>query len=169
MSLTAEYVSLILEYDQLTGVFKWKYRADATSRWNGRYSGKNAGSIGSTGHVRICINDKMYLAHRLAWLMIHGVWPANEIDHINGEPSDNRLVNLREATRQENQQNRRRHCSNKSGLKGIYKNKIGTTWAATIYWFGRKIHVGNFPTAEAAHAAYCAAARNHYGEFARTS
>lgn len=154
--MTPEYLRSILHYDPDSGVF------------TRRATGKIAGS-GKSGYRKISINNRSYWAHRLAWAIMMGEWPPETIDHKDGDGSNNRWDNLRAATRQQNQQNRRRHKSNGSGFKGITKNKHGITWSAAIYQKGRKIHIGNFPTAEAAHSAYCIAARAHYGEFARTA
>lgn len=166
--LTSEYVRGILSYDPDTGVLRWKLRTDVRSAWNQKFAGKVAGPVGK-GYVKITINDRAFYAHRLAWLIITGQWPLNEIDHKDQNPANNRWDNLRIATRQQNQQNRKRHKSNTSGFKGVFKNQHGVTWSAQIYRFGKKIHVGCFPTAEAAHAAYCVASRDHYGEFARVA
>lgn len=169
MKYTADFVRNILQYDPTTGVFRWRERSDVRASWNPQFAGKRAGSIGSTGYLKVSINDQTFLGHRLAWLIMTGAWPAHEIDHKDGNPANNRWDNLRRATRQQNQQNRRRHKSNKSGFKGVYKNSSGNTWAAQIYDLGRKIHVGNFPSAQAAHKAYCDASHRCYGEFARTT
>lgn len=169
MNLDADYVRGILRYNKRTGVLHWKKRADATACWNAQFSGKIAGSIGSTGYVRVSINDRGFLAHRLIWLIVTGEWPKEEIDHKDQNEANNRWANLREASRQQNQRNRRRHKSNTSGFKGVFKNRIGSTWSAQIYLKRNKIHVGCYPTAEAAHAGYREAARQHYGEFARLS
>jgi hypothetical protein len=165
--LTAEFVRSLLEYNPDTGTFVW--RARGKKFWDNCHAGKNAGSICSTGHLRISILDRGYFAHRLAWLIMTGEHPVNEIDHKDGNPANNKWDNIRAATRQQNQQNRRRHSSNSSGFKGVFKNRIGVTWSAQIYCFGKKIHIGCYPTAEMAHEAYCEAAKKNYGEFARTA
>jgi hypothetical protein len=164
--ITAEQLRALLIYDPDSGRFFWKPRT-GLEPWNAVFAGKEAGSQSSSGYVKISINNRTYLGHRLAWLIMTGEWPACEIDHKDG--MSNRWGNLREATRQQNQQNRSRHKSNSSGFKGVCKNRSGYTWSAQIYRFGKKIHVGCFATAEAAHAAYCVAASQHYGEFARTA
>ena len=79
----------LLTYDKDTGVF----RRNTSS--GGQEIGSIAGTISKYGYIRIRIKNKAYFAHRLAWLYEYGVWPENEIDHINGEKSDNRLINLR--------------------------------------------------------------------------
>lgn len=158
--ITAEFARMALDYNQCTGVFTWKAGR--------KFSGKSAGSINSCGYKRIWIGNREFFAHRLAWLIVTGEWPKDEIDHINGVPGDNRWSNLREASRKQNQQNRRIHKSNRSGYKGVFKNRSGTTWSAQVYSDGKKIHVGCFQTAHEAHEAYKIASENLYREFSNT-
>ena len=172
--LEADYVRSILEYDPATGEFRWRPRLRgqfATERtfgmWNTRYAGALAGCSCRNGYRTIRINDRLYLAHRLVWLHVTGVWPAAEIDHINGNPGDNRLANLREATHAENLQNTKLQRTNTSGFKGAHWNTRDGKWYAQITADGRWRFLGYFSTPEAAHPAYCAAAREHHGEFAR--
>ena len=87
--LTAERLRELLNYDPLTGVFSW--------RVNGRGRSGVGTVAGGSNHKRIAIDKKEYFVHRLAWLYVHGCWPTEDIDHINGDPSDNRIANLREA------------------------------------------------------------------------
>ncbi len=98
------------------------------------------------------------MAHRLAWLYVHGTWPAMRVDHRNGNPADNRIRNLRLATNSENRQNlHKAHKNNLSGLLGVSRN--GNNWAATIKINGKRIGLGTYKTAEAAHAVYLVAKR----------
>ena len=91
-----------------------------------------------------------------------GVWPVKEIDHINGNPSDNRWVNLREGTRGEQLQNQKLGKRNTSGLMGVSPDKLRGKWCACIQVGGRRYHLGRFSASEAAHAAYLEAkARLH--------
>lgn len=98
-NLTAERVREILDYDPLTGVFRWAIRTSPAAA-----AGDVAGSL-YAGYRRIRIAGRAYLAHRLAWLHVHGEWPAGEVDHRNGNPGDNRIGNLRVVTPQENKHN----------------------------------------------------------------
>ena len=127
-------------------------------------SGKKAGWIEASGYIRIQIDTRKYMAHRLAWLHIHGVWPKYTIDHINNDRSDNRLVNLREATLSQNFGNTRLRAYNSSGYKGVYRNH--KRWQARIKYLGKIIHLGTFETPEKAHDAYKKASDRYYGEFA---
>lgn len=161
-TLTADEVRALLDYDPLTGVFRW--RVDRGSRAR---SGQPTGCRSCKGAVVIRIMGKLYYAHRLAWLHAHGTWPPNEVDHINGDPTDNRLGNLRLATRMENTRNVKTHKDTASGLKGAYRQK--KKWSSRIYVAGRDIYLGTFDTAEQAAAAYDRAAAQHHGSFARVN
>ncbi len=102
------------------------------------------------------------MAHRLAWLFVHGVWPKEQIDHRNGIRDDNRFVNLREATLAENNQNRGVSPRNTSGHTGVYFNKKTGKWHAEIMTNRRKKHLGCFNDIEDAISARKAAkAANH--------
>ena len=162
MTVTAEYLRDILDYSPETGLFTWRVAP------NGRIKiGQRAGSPDTGGHLQIRINKRFYRAHRLAWLYVHGEWPPEDIDHINSERADNRLCNLRPATRAQNCQNSRLYRSNTSGFKGVVWHARGSKWSARIRANGRVHHLGRYTTAEAAHAAYVAAAVKYHGEFAR--
>jgi hypothetical protein len=95
-----------------------------------------------------------------------GEFPDQEIDHIDGDGTHNAWANLREATHIQNQANTRRHRNNTSSFKGISRSGP-SGWRAIIKPNGHQIYLGSFPTPEAAHAAYMAAAQKHWGEFAR--
>jgi hypothetical protein len=157
--LTAERLRDLLIYNPETGLFSRRV-GKARAR-----AGAVCGDLDSHGYVRISLDCKRYLGHRLAWLYVHGCWPAADIDHINGVRTDNRLANLREAARRNNLANRRGHAS--SGLKGAYWHGQNGCWYSRIGVNGKSIHLGCFDTAEEANAAYLAAARKHFGEFAR--
>lgn len=100
MILTAERLRELLTYDPETGEFRWRYTRGCRAR------GQIAGTVTCLGYLTIAIDGRKYKAHRLAWLHVHGEWPYPEIDHINRIKLDNRLVNLRRATRAENNANR---------------------------------------------------------------
>jgi HNH endonuclease len=162
--LTADRLRQLLSYDPETGIFRWRVQP------NSRVPvGAVAGCVESSGYRRIRIDGRLYLAHRLAWLYVHGECPAGEIDHINGVKDDNRIVNLRPATDAQNRWNIDRHKNNKSGFKGVARDsrRLARPWKAGITVNGRRIRLGQFRTAEEASAAYEAAAREHHGPFAR--
>ena len=128
--------------------------------------GDKAGSINRDGYIYITINYKKFLIHRLAWLYVYGEFPENEIDHINGNPSDNRIGNLRSATRCENMNNVGKHTNNTSGYKGVSWSKEVKKWEAKIAVNKKRINLGYFDKLESAYNAYCQAAKNLHGEFA---
>jgi HNH endonuclease/AP2 domain len=109
----------------------------------------------------------VYNEHQLAWFYMTGRWPKPTIDHRDGDSTNNRWNNLRQATASQNNANRRRPRNNTSGYKGVYRGRRPGQWRAQIGKNGRTKYLGTFPTRQAAHAAYVAAARKHYGEFAR--
>lgn len=152
-----------LSYDPVTGVFTW--RTDAGPR----KAGMRAGSAGPKGYRRIGYRGRRYEEHRLAWLMVHGTWPSGLIDHANCNPGDNRILNLREATRSQNAANKKAHANGRSGLKGASFHKSTRRWQAQIMRDGKKKFLGLYNTAEEAHAAYAAAAAGEFAAFARAA
>ena len=142
----------LLDYDAETGRFVWR---QANKRVK---AGTVAGYVGNDGYVRIRASGTRFLAHRLAWFYVHGTWPAGEIDHINGDRSDNRIANLRDVSRLTNRQNMRRaQADNRSGLLGV--SLTNNRCKASIRSGGKNHHLGYFASPEAAHAAYVAAKR----------
>lgn len=165
MSLTQERLKEVLRYDPATGHFWWLKK---TGRRGSKVQFDKPAGCSSNGYVLIGIDKKRYVAHRLAWLYVHGVWPEYEIDHINVIRSDNRLENLREARHHENLNNIHTHKDNRSGLKGIVEHKPGI-WRARIRSSGKSYCLGLYNTPEAAHEAYKKAAANLNGKYARTA
>jgi hypothetical protein len=158
--LTAEYVRGILDYDPSTGVFAWRGVHARCVR-----AGRIAGRINGKGYATISIRNKQRQAHRLAWLYVYGVWPDRtvHVDHINGNKSDNRIVNLRLATPAQNAQNRRKAID---GLKGATLHRRLGKWQAQITFEGKVLYLGLFSKETEAHDAYVSAARKYFGEFA---
>ena len=174
--ITADALRAALHFEPETGVFTWRGNADRSRSWNTRYASTRAGgewTVPKTGrrYWRVKIGDRLYLAHRLAWLYVHGEWPGQglDIDHINGDGLDNRIANLRLATRSQNIANSKAHRDNATGFKGVSFNREKQKFEAYIYHDGRQRSLGYHDTAEEAHAAYCHAAREVFGEFARSS
>ena len=150
-NLTAERLRAVLDYDRDSGVFTWRLRISRKIR-----VGSIAGNIMRNGYVQLMIDGRNYMAHRLAWLYVYGCWPQKVIDHIDGNPTNNRISNLRDVTQRENTENQRHPRSNNAvGLLGVCRNKH--RWRATIQSCGRWRHLGTFDTPEEAHSAYLAA------------
>jgi hypothetical protein len=164
--LTPEQLRAVLLYEPETGIFTWRSRPDRSVQANGRWAGKQAGTPGRNG-LSILISRRHYKAHRLAWFYVHGVWPEAEIDHINGDWRDNRIANLRNATRNQNSANGGMSKFNKVGLKGVSWSQKARLWRAQIDCDKVHYHFGYFTTPEDAYAAYCEAAVRLHGEFAR--
>lgn len=172
MELTQEYLKECLEYDPETGRLVWKERPVChfvnevvCKRWNGKLAGKQAGSRTQKGYTTLRIARHPYLAHRVIWRIIWGAWPVEQLDHINGDKSDNRLGNLREASNAENCRNKKAHRNNKLGYKGVTRGRENK-FHAEIALSDRRVYLGTFSSPEAAHAAYCRAADNYFGVFA---
>lgn len=159
--LTAERLRLLLSYDEATGVFTWRIP-------RGSMFGSAALCRRPDGYTVIRVDNKLYRAHRLAWLYVHGRWPAELIDHINGDRSDNRIGNLREASHKDNNGNAHTPRHNTSGYRGVQWSKKHRMWLAVIHKNNRPVFLGHFDSPEAAHAAYMEAAHDHFGDFAPT-
>lgn len=147
----------VLEYDADTGIFRWKHRrreyftSDSTcAAWNARWPGRVAGSENGKGYVRIFVFGRRYLAHRLAWLMVHGEWPQEQIDHVNRIRSDNRIKNIRQATSQMNAQNKGVTSRSKSGVRGVCWVRGKRRWLANIMVDGKRHHLGYFESKDEA-------------------
>ena len=144
-----------LRYDAKLGQFFWN---------DGKRSGQRAGHVGPKGYRRV---GRQY-EHRLAWLMVHGELPPAgfDIDHINGDKADNRIGNLRLATRAENKHNVGKTCQNTSGHKGVRWVSRDQRWVAFLRINRKCTHLGTFADLPAAIAAHREAAIRHRGEFA---
>lgn len=161
--LSCNHVRSLFSYDATSGELRWKVSG------KGITNGSLAGRLrhGKSKYSTVKIDQKQYATHRVIWLYMMGAWPKNEIDHINHDTFDNRWANLRDATRSQNNANRRSSERGLySALKGVsYLKKTGR-FTAGIKVHGRSIHLGCFKTDIDAHAAYCAAAGRYFGEFA---
>jgi hypothetical protein len=133
---------------------------------------RTAGSAASDdGHRRIGVDSRVYLSSRLAVLYMTGHWPPAYVDHADGDPSNDRWLNLREATPARNTANMKRHKDNTSGWKGVrsISSDSGPRWLASIGVNRKRLHLGTFLTCEEAQAAYMAKAREVFKEFARSA
>lgn len=163
MKLTYERLHEVLHYDPATGNWKWAL----SKRGRGCIKGERAGCVKGNGYNYITIDYCSYLASRAAVLYMTGAWPEAEVDHKNLIKTDDRWMNLRPATRGENAANVPSHVDNICGFKGV--RKCRGKWQARIMTDGVNVHLGSFCSPEEAHAAYCFAAVNHFGNFARPS
>lgn len=151
--LTAMRLREVLDYCPETGAFIRRATPLIAQKM-----GMTVGYINDGGYLRIRVDGKVYPGHRLAWLYVHGKFPNGELDHINRNRSDNRIANLRLATRSENKQNRSMQRNNKSGYRGVHWNGRDRRWHAQIQLDGKRHHLGSYQSSEDAYAAYCAAA-----------
>lgn len=163
--LTAQRLRELLHYDPDTGVFTRFSIETSDGRRSGRLCdlGKTVGSRMQNGYLNAGVLGRKYLVHRLAWLYVTGDWPKHHVDHINGDPADNRWANLRDVTREGNLQNQRdARSDNVARLLGVQKRlRAGKPmWSACIKSGKNKaVHLGTFDTPEAAHQAYLKAKR----------
>lgn len=150
-TISFERANELLSYSAETGVFSWKVQHGRKCK-----QGALAGGLNKKGYLMISIDGVQHMAHRLAWLISKGQMPNNEIDHRNRCKSDNRIDNLRDVGHSANMQNQTQAPMNStSGLLGV--SRRGARWRSQIKVCGKKIHIGTFDTAEAAHAAYLSA------------
>jgi len=156
-----EAAKKVLNYDPKTGFFRWK--EPGIKRKVGAIAGTGRGN----GYWSISINRSIRYAHRVAFAWVHGRWPRGQIDHINGRKKDNRIVNLREATNQQNAANSRRRKDNTSGFKGVRKARSEGKWWAYIYVNGKDTYIGTYDSPEKAHKAYVKEAQLKFGKFAK--
>jgi len=138
VDITQKRLKQLLHYDPKTGVFTWKEFASSS-----RPKGSQAGCFDKAmGYVAIGIDNKLYRAHRLAWLYQTGDFPEAEIDHIDHNRSNNSFSNLRLATSSINNKNRSLSPLNKSGFTGVHLNKKTGSWIARIKVNGKNIYLG---------------------------
>jgi hypothetical protein len=165
-----ETLRLLFSYNK--GRLYWRPRPleafkkySAYVMWNRRYANNPAGSPNKRGYIRIGIAKKYYMAHRLIWLYHRG-WLPEALDHKNGNPSDNRMSNLRPATQTQNRWNSRRKRPTTTNSKGVYKRPSGN-YEAHICANFKRIHLGTFKAKKDAIKAVARARKDLHREFAR--
>ena len=145
LSLAHDFLHEELRYDKATGELYWKYK-----RKNQRETTEPAGYTDPKGYIYLKINNRRYAAHRIIWCMINGEWPNGLIDHENQNPSDNRIDNLRIASRSDNAKNTKVRRDNSSGVIGVYWHRNKKRWVARINVNRKRIELGGYHTLEEA-------------------
>ena len=158
-SITYNRLIELVHYEYTTGVF-----TALVSSGSRRKSGDTLGTKNASGHIVIQLDKVNYLAHRLAWLYCFREWPEEIIDHIDQNPSNNSLDNLRESTHSKNSFNTGLKSNNTSGFRGVFFDKRRGTYYSQIKVNRIKKWLGSFKTAEEAFEAYKKAAKEYFGE-----
>lgn len=173
-----EYLNECFDYNPDTGVLTWKRRnrdAFVSQRgymsWNARYAGKPAGRLGLNPDggqkcIDVCINSVFYKAHRIVWVMSYGhIDDSIQVDHIDGNPWNNKLSNLRLATNTQNQWNKGTYSHNTSGHPGVSYDQSRNKYMSYLEHNGRRIHTARWDTKPEAIVARAIAEVIHLGEF----
>jgi hypothetical protein len=156
--LSHEHLLEHLRYEPETGLFWWLKKVGR------RRLDVPAGATDTGGYRQIYIIGRLWMAHRLAWFYVHGVWPEEDLDHRDRDRSNNRIANLRPATRPQNTANATGK-GNATGFTGVHLDKRSGRFLASIGHDYKVVHLGTFDTAEAAHEAYVQRKRQLHPEF----
>jgi hypothetical protein len=148
----------VLDYYPDTGELTWKPRSHCEfssltvwKAWMTKYNGKPAlTALNGNGYHRGNVDKVGVLAHRAAFAVFYGIWPSGDIDHINGIRTDNRIINLREVSRQENMQNQKRSARSTSGVTGVSFDPVNQKWRARATVGNKEIHLGRHESFDAA-------------------
>lgn len=145
------YVRECMAYDHNTGVLTWKHRPrehfpspQSFGAFAKLFAGKEAGSMRKDGYLRVNFHGRIELCHRLAWVLYHGKWPDGHIDHINQNPSDNRIANLRDVSAAINHRNVKMQKNNTSGACGVVWLESRKAWVAQIKVMGKNKRIGQY-------------------------
>jgi hypothetical protein len=149
----------LLNYDTETGLFRWRIRKGGTAN-----PGVIAGCADPRGYVRIKLDGRYYYAHRLVWFWVHQYWP-DQLDHVDGDPSNNAISNLREATSSENNFNSRVRSDSGTKIKGVWSH--GVKFTVVIQANGLRKYYGIFDTLDEAKLAASLVRCMVHGKFAR--
>lgn len=151
----------LVTYNPSSGTLRWLPRpvdlfeghnpSKSMATWNTRFSGKLALTAKTAhGYLRGTIFGVHLKAHRVAWAIAYGRWPKEDVDHIDGDTANNRLINLRTVSHAENAKNQKMRSTNTSGTMGVSFDRRRSVWVAYIHVSGRKRHIGNFRNKECA-------------------
>ncbi len=159
--LTKEKILNRLSYNEETGAL--------TRNWKGG-SSRPTGTVREDGYIRINVDGKLHYAHRLVWIIFNGHIPDGmQVDHIDCNPSNNKISNLRLATQSQNNHNQRVYKSNSSGVKGVLWNKLEKRWKVTCWLNNKKHNGGTFLSLEEAVKAQKELRDRLHADFARMS
>ncbi|SEU36182.1 AP2 domain-containing protein [Burkholderia cepacia] len=173
--LPIDYLHECLNYDAATGILTWRTRPEShfstaavCRRFNSLYAGKVAGGRVANGYLMLPLKDEngkrvLFYAHRIAFALHHGRFPEAEVDHIDGDRTNNKAANLREATRLKNMANSVFDVENSRGVRQLGLNR----WLAQMSHRGENVYLGTYGTEAEAHAAFCGAAIFARREFAK--
>lgn len=159
--LSYERANELFVYDPESGELRWKIKRGKM------FPGTRAGCARSDGVRHVRVDGIMYLEHHIIWLLVNGVWPSDQIDHKDLNPSNNTLQNLRVCTNGQNNANKKVRPDSVSGIKGVRFDERRGHWVAHITKDWKIRYLGSFATSEAAAEAYKKAAEDLHGEFAR--
>ncbi len=155
--ITQQELREVVSYDPMTGIFVWVKPASFRVK-----PGDCAGCVEPRGYIGMVINYQRYRAHRLAWLYMHGVMPDGEVDHMDGDKSNNAIANLRVVTTKQNRENTRLQCNNTSGVRGVYWDKRREKWMARVQHHRKWIFLGRFDSLDRATEVVKEARRNTF-------
>ena len=155
--ITQTELKNLLHYDSGSGLFYW-LRKDSC---------KIAGRTKKNGRVEIRVNKKLYAAHRLAWLYVYGEFPEHVVDHIDGNPNNNSIQNLRSVTRSQNLYNSKIPITNTSGVKGVHWSSRENKWRVKLHVNGKEKNFGYFDSLEVAKLIITEARDKFHGEYCR--
>lgn len=161
-----DYAKSHLHYDQGTGSFTWVCLPPRLNNKNLAFIGGRAGSSHHSGYWFITLMGKKVAAHRLAWAWVNGP-TSMQIDHVNGDRSDNRIANLRTATKAQNMHNAKTKSVSSSGIKNVQWDSESGKWRVRVRVNGKRYHIGRFDKKDDALAAANEFMRVHHKEFAR--
>ncbi len=152
-----EEVAQLVDYNPETGVMTWKWREDVPNWWNKKYAGKECGRVTNRGYRQLGYtplgrNTQRLLTHRLAWYIVHNVLPKDQIDHIDGQKTNNQIKNLRDVSGSLNMRNQKMSRANTSGVVGVYWHKARGKWRGKVSVNNKKIHIGTFDNISEAEA-----------------
>lgn len=146
-----EYVRARLRYDPESGKLFWLPHPKGRPAWDAKYAGTEAfTALDSKGYRFGSIDNRSCRAHRVIWVLLKGVWPESDVDHIDGDRQNNRASNLRSVSRRANSMNRGLQSNNTSGEVGVSWHTRSRRWRAVVVLHGRPKELGRFLSLEEA-------------------